>query len=81
MKSQIPEIGNYTELTEEVKDKIRALVTEAGGARLVAKKCRVSYDTYHNVLRGKSSDFALLQKMIDKAKELISAVEKSTITI
>lgn len=81
MKSTIPQIGTHTEITEELKEKIRSLITEAGGARFVANECEVSYDTYHNVLRGLSSDFPLVQKMIDKAKEILADKDSKPVII
>ena len=71
MKGQIPIIGNQEDLTPDIIEKIRSLAAMAGGVRFIAKEVNENYDTFHNVLRGKSSDFIALNKMVDKAKAIV----------
>lgn len=54
---------------------------DAGSVRHVAREAGVSYDTFWNVMRGISSDTETVQKMIDKAKEIIANKPKEVIQL
>lgn len=69
MENTIPETGK---LTKKQIDNIRELIKMAGGAKFVAAKCNVSVDSFHNPLRGLSSDFTAVDKMVEKAKSIVA---------
>ncbi len=68
-------------ITEAQKTEIKTLMMEAGGVREVARQAGVNYDTFWNVMRDLSSDYDTVQKMINKAKQIIKRKEKQTIKL
>lgn len=68
MKNQIT---SKQDLTPQIIENIRTMVNMAGGAKVLAKKCRVPYHNYFNTLRGISSDFAAVNKMTAKARKVL----------
>ena len=69
MENHIPDTGKFSK--KEVEN-IRELVKMAGGVKYIAGLCDVSTDSFHNPLRGLSSDFTAVDKMIVKAKSIIA---------
>lgn len=70
-------------MTQNQKNKIKKLIVDAGGARAVAAKIDTvgnkTYDAYLNAMRGRSTNFEAVQKMVDKAKEIIANQPKAVI--
>ncbi len=68
-------------MTQREKEKIKRLVDRAGGARVVAATIdqigNKTYDAYHNAMRGRSTNYEAVQKMIDAAKGIIANQPKA----